>query len=61
MSRNTCYGPYLFPCSVFLKPFVNPSKKKEIKMKQTKSSATKCKKVSLQLQYKALQYKKGKQ
>jgi len=45
----------------FLKPFVNLSKKKEIKMKQTKSSATKYKKVSLQLQYKALQYKKGKQ
>jgi len=43
-----------------LKPFVNLSKKK-IKMKQTKSSATKYKKVSLQLQYKALQYKKGKQ
>jgi len=45
-----------------LKPFVNLSKKKnkEIKMK-TKSSATKYKKVSLQLQYKALQYKKGKQ
>jgi len=35
----------------FLKPFVNPSKKKnkEIKMKQTKSSVTKYKKVSLQL------------
>jgi len=46
-----------------LKHFVNLSNKKnkEIKMKQTKSSATKYKKVSLQLQYKGLQYKKGKQ
>jgi len=46
-----------------LKPFVNPSKKQNKKNKEIKKNQVQqnTKKVSLQLQYKALQYKKGKQ